>query len=318
MPAESVGVGVPDDGSLPFFAYGLLKPGELAHASIIGSDLKRSEPAVLLGASLRYRDGLPLLDEAVEGGRVRGELLWLDRGGDAYSRVGEFEPKRHYRWTRRAALVGADVEVEANVLAGRSPRKGSSGEDFESWTSAEDPVLTFGIRAVTELGFELALAKFPAMPGTSPDMWSRFFRLSAAYLLLWSAVERFTALTFGPALEPMKRVERLDEKQSFRDAVVSLGVQPGQKVVDSRNPETVYRIRDDGSGAAGFWYAVRSNLSHRGKSAFRDGRLLRRSLIDLHDVVKVMLSAELPQAPGEWPESELTGDLLREHAEPDT
>lgn len=317
VPDSDVGVGGPPDTSSPLFVYGLLKPGELAHASVIGGDLVRSQEAVLVGATLRYRDGLPLLNDVGEGGRVRGDLLWLDSGGVAYRRVGEFEPKRHYRWVTRRVSIGDDSEVEANVLAGRSPRKGSSGEDFESWTSAEDPVLTAGIGVVTDLGFELALEEFPPMPGTSSDMWSRFFRLSATYLLLWSVVERFTALAFGPALEPMERVWLLDDGPSFRDAVLSLGVRPGQRVVDSRNPETVYRIRDDVSNAALFWYAVRSNLSHRGKSAFRDGQLLRRSLIDLHDVVTVMLRNELPQAVMSS-EGERTGALLTDHAEPDS
>src|SRR3546814_8220622 len=184
MPDRQDGVGLPPDTALPFFAYGLLKSRELAHRSVIGGDLERSQDAVIIGATLRYRDGLPLLDDQGTGGRVRGELLWLDGDGEVYSRVGDFEHRRHYRWVTRQVLVGDDdAEVAANVLAGRSPRKGSTREDFESWTSAEDPVLTSGLCVVTDLGFEVALDEVPAVPATSPDLWSRFFRLSAEYLL---------------------------------------------------------------------------------------------------------------------------------------
>lgn len=316
MPDREDGVGIPPDTALPFFAYGLLKSRELAHRSVIGDDLERSQDAAFIDATLRYRDGLPLLDDQSTGGRVRGELLWLDAEGEAYSRVGDFEPRRHYRWVTRQVLVDDEVEVAANVLAGRSPRKGSTREDFESWTSAEDPVLTSGVCVVTDLGFELALDEVPAMPGTSPELWSRFFRMSAAYLLLWSAVERFTSLAFGPTLDPMERVRLLDEMQSFRAAVLRLEVRPGQRVVDSRDPRSDYRIRDDGSGAAQFWYAIRSNLSHRGKSAFQDGQLLRRALIDLHDVAKVMLRSELPHG-GVWPQHERAHALLRDHGDPE-
>jgi hypothetical protein len=313
MPAYGDGVGTPPDTALPFFAYGLLKSRELAHRSVIRDDLERSQDADLIGATLRYRDGLPLLDDQGTGGLVRGELLWLDAAGEAYSRVGDFEPRRHYRWVTRNVLIG-DTEVAANVLAGRSPRKGSTHDEFESWTSAEDPVLTSGLCVVTDLGFEVALDEVPAMPGTSPELWSRFFRMSAAYLLLWSAVERFTSLAFGPALDPMERVRLLDELPSFRAAVLRLEVPSGQRVVDSRDPSSHYRIRDDGSGAAQFWYAIRSNLSHRGKSAFQDGQLLRSALIDLHDVVKVMLRSELPHG-GVWPRHERADTLLSDHCD---
>src|SRR3546814_21116547 len=103
--------------------------------------------------------------------------------------------------------------------------------------------------------------------------------MSAACLLLWSAVERFTSLAFGPALDPMERVRSLDKMESFRAAVLRLEVRPGQRVVDSRDPSSDYRIRDDGSGAAQFWYAIRSNPSHRGKSAFQDGPLERTRVV---------------------------------------
>ena len=313
-PVAAIGLGVPQDLSLPYFAYGLLRPGEFAHKSTVGSDLVRSVPATLLDATLRYRDGLPLLDETTPIGRVQGDLLWV--AGDGYQRIGEFEPRQHYRWAIRLVKIDGAGEVRANVLAGKSPRKGSSQETFESWTSAEDPILTFGISAVTELAHEVALESFPVMPGTSPELWSRFFRLSATYLLLWSAVERYTALAFGPGLDPMDRVRRLDESSSFHDAVLQVGVDPGQRVVDSRDPASVRCIREDGSGAAQYWYAVRSNLSHRGKSAFRDGQLLRRSLIDLHDVVKIVLDAQRPEVAAQWDYAPHDG-LLRQRAEPD-
>jgi len=35
-----------------------------------------------------------------------------------------------------------------------------------------------------------------------PKFWRVFFRLQAAYLLLWSVVERYAALRYGPGLRP--------------------------------------------------------------------------------------------------------------------
>jgi hypothetical protein len=160
-------------------------------------------------------------------------------------------------------------------------------------------VLAFGPQIVTDIGLEVAMDAFPIRPPESPELWERFFRLAGAYLLLWSLVERYTALAFGPAIEPWQRITLLDDASSFREAVRA-GVEPGQRVVDSRDPSTTYRIREDGSGAAQLWYAVRSNLSHRGKSAFQDGQLLRRCLIDLHDTFKLMLIQEIPVLEARW------------------
>src|SRR3546814_12832202 len=101
--------------------------------------------------------------------------------------------------------------------------------------------------------------------------------MSAAYLLLWSAVERFTSLAFGPALDTMERVRSLDKMESFRAAVHRLEVRPGQRVVDSRDPSSDYRIRDERSGEAQLRYAISSNLTHRAKNTFPHGQVHRRA-----------------------------------------
>ncbi len=43
------------------------------------------------------------------------------------------------------------------------------------------------------------------------------------------------------------------------------------------------------------WYQVRNNLSHRGTSAFRDGKLVLKSLVELHDTLRIVLMQRLPE-----------------------
>jgi hypothetical protein len=57
--------GKPDVFTFPFFAYGLLKPGELAF-SLIEPFVARLDRAIARG-TLRLRDGIPIFDPAADG-----------------------------------------------------------------------------------------------------------------------------------------------------------------------------------------------------------------------------------------------------------
>lgn len=287
---QSSGVGSPTDISLPLFAYGLLQPGELAHRHVVGPGAECQE-ATLRGAQLRLRDGLPLLVEAStpRTADVHGYVIRFAEPGDAYERIGSFEPRKHYRWEEKEVVSASGETLRANVLVGRSPGKGTSPDPLDRWQGRLDPVLCFGFPVVGSMVRELADPEFPVAPGDSAAMWDRFFRLSGTYLLLWSIVERYTALRFGPGVDPHARVRMLDDCEEFRAAVQTVGVNSSRPVVDSRDPSDVHRIRPDGSRAASYWYAVRSNLSHRGKSAFQDGQLLRQCTQDLHGTMAHLL-----------------------------
>jgi hypothetical protein len=142
-------------------------------------------------------------------------------------------------------------------------------------------------------------------------MWDRFYALQAAYLLLWSAVERFTALAYGPARPALDRTWRLGDDPGFRECVVSAGVAPSAKTADSRDPTRARRIREDGSGAMFSWDAARHLVAHPGRTAFVDGVLLRRSLIDLHDGFRLCVLTRLPGLADSWRRLDPGGEAHR-------
>jgi hypothetical protein len=224
----------PPEPDQPFFTYGLLQPGQLAHAQVASFLTGQGEPATISGA-LSVRDGLPLL-LPVRAGRVLGSVLRFraESVNDEWLAICAFEPKSQYKWGTTEAETESGV-VGANVLIGRSPGKG--GVEFDvppsRWSAAEDPVFTHGLDVV------LALVR-DAVPGgieIGPEggrHWKEFFQLQAAYLLLWSAVERYTALRFGPGLDPSDRIRRLDQEDHFRSAVRGAGAESAT-VFDVRN-----------------------------------------------------------------------------------
>lgn len=279
----------PDDLARPFFAYGLLKPVEPAFA-LVKPFAARQESAEVRG-TLRLRDGIPLLDPDTSG-RVTGWLLWFDpaRISMAWSVVCSFEPPAQYKWSVTQAHSG-EQEITANVLVGKKLHTGTAPETVQLWSARHDPVFHEGLAEVRRLVAEAAPDGVGSQPDT-PELWQMFFRLQSAYLLLWSIVERFTAFRFGPGLDPWPRIVRLNQDATFREAVVAGGAKP-DVVIDARDPETRYRLAADGTGAAKYFYQVRSNLSHRGKSAFKDSQLVYKSVTELEAAMRILLDRKL-------------------------
>lgn len=296
---------------LPMFAYGLVKPGQPAHDLLEGA-VARSEPASLASAGLRIRDGLPLLDPDGTVG-VGGELLAFADGRekDAYATVCEIAPRQHYRWDMTEVAPAEGPAVRANVLRGRHPDRGIPDEWFSSWSSAEDPLLRFGLVAVRQTALAHAVGPIPPVGGDDPVAWARFYALHAGYLLLWSAVERFTALAYGPAQPAVERTWRLGDDPRFKECVVAAGVAPSAKTADSRDPTRARRIREDGSGAMFSWDAARSLLAHPGRTAFADAMFLRRALVDLHDTFRLVLLTRIPGLTTTWRQTDPAGEVQR-------
>lgn len=106
-----------ENRGLPFFAYGIFMPGEIAFFQIKQhADPQRSSKASLPGA-LRSRDGLLVLVDIDRGSPIHGwSVVFREgEGPDAYQAIGAMEPRSQYRWAAKAGM---------NVLVARSPDKG--------------------------------------------------------------------------------------------------------------------------------------------------------------------------------------------------
>lgn len=271
----------PPDKDLPLFVYGALKPG-LPAFERLRQWVSSSAPDSVAG-ELLVRDGLPLLRQNGHG-LVEGYLLRWKNGqaGDAYTSVCAFEPRKHYEWAE-VRLQGGQT---ANALVIRHPNKGNPQHlDSSSWNLCDDPAFGPGLEAV-----ERVLSEVDDMPSDSFEANRQgFFRSQMGYLLLWSILERLSALCFGPSLEPMERINRLHELPGMREAV-GQHVQRSDRVSDSRNPDQIYRL--EGTNAKSsflYYYQVRSNLSHRGKGVFNEFEKVHLSLRELLAITRQYL-----------------------------
>ncbi len=98
------------DPSLPFFAYGLFKPGEIAFFQI--KDFVQAVVPISVPGALLIRDGVVVLDGTRTKEVASGVRVEFRDGATAYDAIQQMEPATQYKWTR------AD---DMNVLAAVKP-----------------------------------------------------------------------------------------------------------------------------------------------------------------------------------------------------
>ena len=104
--------------NLPFFAYGIFKPGQIAYSKIGDLDFALKEASV--NYPMKQRDGVPiLLKKENEMYKTKGCLYDFSDGKKAYDIICQTMPPALYQWGT------IDVEGEkANVLFGLKPDSG--------------------------------------------------------------------------------------------------------------------------------------------------------------------------------------------------
>lgn len=281
-------VGLPGDSTLPFFAYGLFKPGEPLYPHI--QHLVDGSPSPgRIGGSLRVRDGVPLLKPGAEGA-VKGYVIRFAAGQSerGYGEIGAREPGAQYRWQPLALFDAPELLV--NTLVGRSPDKGSVESEGNEWRSGDDTVLRDGLNFVDKVAAEHAVTPFHSAPPGSFD-WERLFRLQMAYLFLWTVIERYAALAYSPELGPEEKVTAFGEDSRFKE-LLARNVHREHRLLDTRDPGKAYRLDStDARQSAKYYFQVRNNLTHRGKGAWQDAETVRQSFQELRTIVRQMVGA---------------------------
>jgi hypothetical protein len=296
------GLPPPEDTSLPLFAYGAFRPGELAHDQLEGH-VRQARPAVLTGYELRLRDGLPALAISEEPfSDARGDLLQLDEKG--YEVVRRYEPRAHFKWV--VEWVDVDGQpVKANLLVAKRPNQGSEPEPLHEWRGRFDPLFGEGLAAIGEAATQAV--RRPAINTFQPGFWHDFIELQGLYLTTWTVAERLAAMRFGPNANPNGRISNLDKWPAVQHAVAEAHP-PFITVVSAQDPDD--RMASN-KKPFGTWYQARSNMSHRGKGAMTDVALITKALIGLHDTLRILLASQLPELDRVWSSLEVPGARLK-------
>jgi hypothetical protein len=272
---------LPDDVTLPFFAYGLFKPGQLAYFQI--RDLATSKPATAPG-QLRVRDGVPFLAPSVPGWQVQGALVSFAPAAaeEGYALIAAMEPKDLYSW----GTITVDNGVSANVLLGRSPEQGHP-LDWPDWDGWTDPLFKEA----------LDLIERRAEAARKQKGYEALFTRQMAYMLLWSAIERYLSLRYSLGEDVNKKIGKLAEEPGFKDALV-LHVSGSREVRRATDPREKEKLDPtDPEASVQYYYRVRSNVTHRGKTAPEtDGEVLQNALDELLPIFRAVLAAAKDEA----------------------
>ena len=281
--------GLPSDTTLPYFAYGALKNGEIAWNQISGF-VKGVRSEVVPGFKIGIVDGtaygLPHLL-----GAIRGDLIEFEDSAAAYERIslfeGLFDPKPRYEWT-----VVTAGDVNANMLKARQIPQRYEQTDF--WTVADDPVFSEGLRWIHN---QLSTLVGPLIGGIlgyqdKERYWSDYFALQSVYLFQWGFHERLEVYRLGatkddkpgtPGYVPIRRTmgDRRREMAQDPDFVKALSLVDYDKTLAVRgyrhphNPGS--RTETDPLKA---WYELRNNISHHGKGSEHELGKVLRSTVD--------------------------------------
>jgi hypothetical protein len=282
-------VNPPDDSALPFFAYGLFKPGQPAFFQIREYVPEAGCVTARVPGLLLVRDGIPILKNS-DSDWTQGVLVTFnaESAHQAYETIATFEPKGTYEWT--PAVVG---DRRANVLYAADPEAGNP-IDWPDWDGWEDPLFKEALQVVEET----------QQQAQKHDLYHQLFRLQMAYMLLWSAIERYATFRFRATGRTEARISKLatDETgaQIFAELVaqhVPEAVAPNVITVRDHDGRVFRRDPSQPLQCLSFFRHVRHNVTHRGKSVpFRDTVLLADSLAQLVPIFRGVLKAAQAEA----------------------
>ena len=261
---------------LPFFAYGIFKPGQIAYSKIRDLDFEMKEASI--NYLMKQRDGVPiLLQKSNERYNTKGCLYDFSDGEKAYRIICQTMSPALYKWGT------IDVEGErANVLFGLNPNSGSvyieEACDRECFDGSKDPIFKEGIQLIRK---NLDEEDF--------DWEEGFFKLQMNYMLLWSAIDRYCKLKYNRGSEHDNRLE-LAKENNFIDALRKIDETSEYRPIFSTD-DLIRRSFDVSNPkyCINYYYTLRCNIVHRGKTSIRDVHLLKKATDDLLEIFEYIL-----------------------------
>jgi hypothetical protein len=115
-----------------------------------------------------------------------------------------------------------------------------------------------------------------------------------AYLLLWSAIERYVSLRYYLAGDKVNaKVKHLAEEPAFGEGLRRYVKKKSRPLYRADDPHESLTLDPESPKKSLYYYSqVRSNITHRGKGVVsRDHRLVMNSLMQLLPIFREVLQA---------------------------
>ena len=274
----------PTDINLPYFAYGLFKPNQLAYNKI--HDLVLKHHSSKIKAEMYIKDGIVLLkiNENTKT-TINGELFYFKKGDEkeAYDRIRVFEPKKFYKWQKTTVIIN-NQEVKANVLVGVNIKNSKllSQNNFEY----EDPFFNEALNEI-ELILNEDEKNQQNNEWINSDNIQHIFRLQMAYLLLWTCIKRFSFLKY-PLIDNTNNQYKLIAKEPAFEKTLKNLVKEKRQIYSSNylnesilNPESPEKSLD-------YYHDLRFYGVHK-ETVLEDYKIIKSSLKELLIIFKEII-----------------------------
>lgn len=308
--AEDYFIKLPKNKNLPFFAYGIFKPGQLSYSKI-EKYVSNSPKEYDIPHEMRYRDGIPFIikNENDEGYKTKGFLIKFKNENDsinAYREICKSEPDKLYYWREKPICVNGEL---ANVLVGKKPSHGSyidrSDGPIGNYDGKKDPFFEDAIEIIEEDLYK----------DWNPNNLKDFFILQMKYALLWASIERYCNFrydyksinqmlidfatkekVFAESLQgnisPNEEILRKQINRKLTNDEEKLKFIPipkNRKVYSSKNLDNAKLNPKNPKKSINYYYTIRCNVVHRGKSRDDEKEMLFPSLVELLNIFKAVL-----------------------------
>ena len=270
---------LPNNIDLAFFAYGIFKPGQLAHSKI-KNHIDKIENNVEINYQMKHRDGVPILiDKQSDYSHTNGSIITFKKGQkkQSYQIICNTLLKNLYKWKT--------IEInrkEVNILFGVDPKNGSD--------SIEDPDERVNFDGKNDPLFKEALKLIEKNLNTDKNTHKikSFFELQMNYMLLWSAIDRFSSLKYNKRKKSWNN-EKFAKENAFKEGIKKYK-ENYHKPVYSTEDLVVHEFdAEDHIETIKYYYTLRCNVVHRGKATVGDYSMLKTATEELLEIFKNIL-----------------------------
>ena len=271
---------LPNNPTLPFLAYGSFKPRELRY-NLIEEFVLEFKPIEIIGL-MKEKDGIPIFFtiQTKRYARIQYEAYEIyfkkEIEVQAYQIISENEPNTYYNW----------VELQGcNILSGIKRIRGLIEFMDYSWSFKDDPYFSNGLKACKQIFGSHSQSK---------DFCSEhsvFFCAQAAYMLLWTIIERFCSIKYGN-ISPNEKIKKLSNDSEIDWAFIYEIILRNDSIVRSDQKNNKIKLNPSSSikSILNYYYGLRSNIVHRGKDVFGDIDRINLAFEELVEIVERLIN----------------------------
>lgn len=279
----------PKNLDIPFLTYGFYKPDQLSFTQIKKYTNKKIRP-VEIEAKLKHVNGMPVLvneyDERDK--KVKGYIIRFRKNKRrvAYKTISKGKDMHIYKWDemeidgeRVNVLVGANPKILNNVI--NDPNVPDSLRNWYDYDWKYDPVYKNALMFI-DSRFGYLNSKLSIMEDhntTSYEVALLFVEVQSLYMVLWSALDRFTTFRYGSKTKK-ENILKLSEEQFFKDSLIER-VETSHTVTSAQNLKQITLDPYAPSCAALYYYQLRNNVVHSGKMNVNEVKKLFDALSEL-------------------------------------